>query len=212
MADELNILYRNKAIPYEEYFGEIGLTKEQVDERIRFANDFDDFLLLIMALIVTMKEFNAIDRTFIESQVRQGYKAMLEPYKIDGMDATDDYIDRYAVDFAESTIGGIDDPWYLSEDRAMWNAENEAFSMLGYKDFVEAVQAGYTHKRWISFMDKKTRKAHAEINGKEIPIFDYFQVGDAQMLFPKDTFSPESTGMDHPEQTVNCRCYVIYTR
>ncbi len=209
--DELNVIYENRAIPYEEYFGEVGLTKEQVDERIKFSNDFEDFLLMIMALIVAMKEIEYFDRAFIENQVRQGYKAMLEPYKTDGME-TDDYIDQYAMDFAKTTEQGLLDPWYYSDDRAMWNAENEAFTMLGYKDFVNAVEQGYTHKRWIAFMDKKTRKAHAAVNGKEIPIMSYFEVGNARMLFPKDTFSPESNAIDHPEQTVNCRCTIRYTR
>ena len=209
--DEINQIYKPMAQPYETYFSEMGITKKQVDERIRFAEDFEDFLMLIVALVLTMKDFSEFSYSFVLQQVKLGYIAILQSIGVDDA-LTQAYAEQYAENFTRTTAEHLSESWYTSADRVKWNAENEAVTILGYKDFLTAKKRGFKHKRWVAFIDNKTRKTHEIINGAEIPIDDYFIVGEAQMLFPKDTFTEYSTGAEHPEEIVNCRCFVRYTR
>lgn len=57
-------------------------------------------------------------------------------------------------------------------------------------------------KKWNSSNDGRTRKEHRKLDGKTIPLHEYFRVGRDKMLTP-------GTG-SHPEQNVNCRCYLTY--
>jgi uncharacterized protein with gpF-like domain len=92
----------------------------------------------------------------------------------------------------------------------MFIAENESNTLLNSKEFIEAKEDGKTHKIWMVYPDNRVRPTHIDVNGAKIPIDSYFYVGDAMMLYPKDVTSELSTGADHPEETVNCRCVVRY--
>lgn len=210
-VDELNEVgsYKPRTIPYREYFSSMWITKAQVDERIDFATSFENFLLLIMALIKTQQTFDKFDYDFVWAELVTGYQNVIEKFKpVD--EVIDEYTKTYADDFIRSTRENIDDPWFTSDDRVMFNAENEAVSIIGYKDFETAKKRGFKRKKWVTFMDKRTRKDHASLNGKTIPIDDYFRVGDAMAMFPKDLFTDESTLIDYPEQYVNCRCTIKF--
>lgn len=96
--------------------------------------------------------------------------------------------------------------WYLSEDRAKYNAENEANTVLNYKDYKEAAQ-NYKYKTWITENDIRVRDTHIPLEGETIPISDMFVVGEALMRFPKDI----EYAADSPEEIVNCRCSIKYS-
>ena len=100
--------------------------------------------------------------------------------------------------------------YWVSEDRAKFIAENEANTICNNQEYYEAVKAGKTHKIWMAFPDNRVRFTHEEANGSEIPIKDYFSVGRARMLFPKDLTSKYSTAEECPEEVINCRCTVKY--
>lgn len=96
--------------------------------------------------------------------------------------------------------------WYLSDDRAMYNAENEANTVLNYKDYKEA-SLKYKYKTWITENDSRVRQTHIPLEGETIPIADMFVVGEALMRFPKDI----EYASDYPEEIVNCRCSIKYS-
>ena len=205
--DELNTPkeYKERSIDYEKYFGEMDLTKEQKENRIATANEMENLMLFIFALLMTMNEYGLLDFNYVRQQLTSRYKTIMG-----NAGAVDDYLRIHAEDFADSFIESteikMDNPWYLSEDRARFIAENEANVVHNYLEYEKAIKAGYTKKQWITFMDGKERKSHAKLNKKTIPILELFAVGDTFMRFPKDM----EYASDFPKETVNCRCRVKY--
>lgn len=100
-----------------------------------------------------------------------------------------------------------DDNWYVSLDRAKYNAENEANTILNRSDFIEAREAGYKLKRWLTEHDDRVRFTHSMVEGITIPIDSLFVVGDSVFSYPRDmTYSP------NPNEYIGCRCSVEYLR
>ena len=100
-----------------------------------------------------------------------------------------------------------DDTYWLSYKRAEDIAKNESNTFLNYTDYVEAVDSGYTQKRWLTMLDDKVRQTHSEVEGATIGIDEVFHVGNSLMKFPHDlSESPD------PKEVIGCRCAVEYLR
>jgi hypothetical protein len=56
-------------------------------------------------------------------------------------------------------------------------------------------------KTWVGRVERE-RASHLATNGKSLPLFYAFQVGDDQLMFPGDP-----TGS--PENVINCRCSLV---
>jgi len=208
--DEINKLgepYKKRAIPYDEYFGEMELTEEQKEERISFSEETEDFIKFILALILAMTDYNAIDEDYLTETLTTSYLGVIGAYT-----GIDEYLETYAAEFSKDFIGttleNIEDVWYLSDDRAMFDAENEANTILNYKEYVMAIASGYTQKEWRTFRDSRVRKTHRKLDGKTIGIKSLFEVGKTFMRFPKDTKMAQT----HPEELIGCRCTIHYIR
>lgn len=111
----------------------------------------------------------------------------------------------------ESEKGEEDDllPYFMyfdSEDRAEFIAEDEANSIEGYEDFLVALMRGFTTKTWNTMQDKRVRDTHVRAEGQTVPIGEFFHVGNAMLMFPRDTVN----GADYPEELVNCRCWLTF--
>ena len=188
----------------DEYFDEMDLTEIEKKKRKAFAGDFLDVMLFIFTLFSVMKQYNRTNKEFIISQLKLRYSEIVLQY----MDI-DRYLEDCISDFSEETVDvtlrHIDEPFYLSDDRSLLIAENEANGVFNYQEFSEAVKAGKTRKRWITERDDKVRKTHAEVNGITIPINEPFVVGDSLMMFPKDASLNAEM-----EQISNCRCTIKY--
>ena len=113
---------------------------------------------------------------------------------------------KYPNDFDYTGEGN----YWISNDRAMYIAENEANTVINSAEFVEAKERGCTHKIWDVFPDDRVRMTHLDVYGARIPLDAYFDVGNARLLYPKDVTSEFSTGAEHPEECVNCRCSLLY--
>lgn len=206
--DELNALYKNRSMPYEQYFGEMELTEKQKEDRTNLAKDIEDLLLYIFALIGIMSEYNGVPDFYeIQSEIETRYAVILSKYSsLDGY--LQNYIDVFSGNFVESTVANIKNAWFLSNDRARFIAENEANATQNYMDFVNAIKSGKTKKRWIDKKDKRERETHLRVRKDIVPITELFVVGDSLMRFPKDI---EYAG-DFPEEIVNCRCTIKYIK
>lgn len=207
--DELNTIPKQKsvssrALPYEQYFGEMELTEEQKEERTKLAKDFEDMMLFLFALLAIVSEFSYENIQFVVNQVESRYLSVLGEYM-----ALDDYLNSYARQFAEDTVRTTtehsSDAWYTSSDRAMYVAENESNTSFNYSEYRQAVEQGKTQKQWITMRDKRVRHTHAEVDGETVGIEEVFLVGTSMMLFPKD----DSLGAAAKE-IINCRCSVKY--
>lgn len=72
-----------------------------------------------------------------------------------------------------------------------------------FQSALKGEKAGITQvKKWNSSNDGRTRKEHRKLDGKTIPLNEYFRVGNAKAL------KPGATG--RAEHDCNCRCYLTY--
>lgn len=203
--DEINALViTQRSIPYDEYFGEMRLSNEEKQKRIKLAERLENAFRDSLIFLLTMYQYNRLDWDEFGDRLEKGYRDAISGY-IDIDEFITVYIAETVIDIAESTRAHIDDPYYFSADRAMFAAENESNATMNYQQFKNAVKAGKRRKRWNSIIDNETRKTHRKIDGKTIKIDALFSVGDSLMRFPKDTlYNPEG------KEIVNCRCSITY--
>ncbi len=198
--DKLNIL---RSMDYETYFGEMQLSKEQIEERIRLARELEDLFVYCFAYIGISFDY---EKALMDLQPK--YRSLLIAYGLDE-ETANFFADWLPKEMIEATKRHEDDPWYLSYDRAAYNAEDQSNTILNKKDFLQAVSDGYSYKEWITILDGRERTTHMIADGTKIPITDFFEVGSALLFYPKDVVY--GNGAEHPEEIVNCRCSVLYS-
>ena len=72
-----------------------------------------------------------------------------------------------------------------------------------YESALQGEKAGIKQvKTWNSSNDGRTRKEHRKLDGKSIPVEEYFRVGNRKALKPGDT--------GDASQDINCRCFLTY--
>ena len=84
-------------------------------------------------------------------------------------------------------------------------SENEANSLLNYQELKQAIEDGYTHKTWVTERDNRVRDDHRDKEGETIPIAEYFEFPDCEMLCPHDVVNGTA------RQNANCRCSLRYS-
>lgn len=189
---------RKRSEPYETYFGDMYLTEEQIEDRKEVASRMEeplrDFLLLIMIGLATgVVLYEEAREELLQNLIAQNIAEV-------------EYLETLTADITDSTRRHPNDDWYFSEDRVIFISENEANTIMNGTEFQEARNRGMTRKQWIGMKDKRERETHVEMNDMILPIDEYFHVGEAQCLYPKDVISPYTTLTEHPEELVNCRC------
>ena len=217
-------IHKPRSLPFEQYFGEMDLSGRQKEERIELAKDLEARLLYFMDAVALYLNDGVGDTTqlltllitefeeaFNENRIEE--KASVVPdviadllYRVDDDDFVHLFSVRFAQEVLDSTLRNIEKPETLSADRAKLIAEEDANTVYNRVEFVKAVRRGKTHKRWITQRDSKVRATHKAVDSKAIPIADYFTVGNARMLYPRDIVN----GGMYPEEIVNCRCTCIY--
>lgn len=200
--DELNKLgIERRSMEFEQYFGEMGLSREQLDRRMDIADRLEDAFLDFYFWFTANED---ADSERVRSEVRQRIdNAVRTETDID--DALKAKLDAISDSIADTTIKRIDDPFTLSEDRAKENAEDTANSVWNYKEYEEALDSRARFKMWIAILDEKTRPDHEDADGQVVEITEPFDVGGWPMMYPKD----DSMGAPLDE-IVNCRCTVEY--
>lgn len=204
--DELNQI----AIPYEQYFGEMGLSQSEIDRRIALAEALDDVFIMYFLLIESDRTLGReLDVNYYVDYITRNYEDVLVKFGIDTESkypALPAHIKQAADEVVKQNKEKPDDAWYTSDDRAMVIAENETNAICEYTEFQDAVDSGKTKKTWNTMVDFRVRHTHMELEGKTIPIMDRFVVGKYEMYQPKDTSL--GAGM---EEIAGCRCWCTYT-
>ena len=60
--DELNDLVANKrSMSFEQFFGEMELSDEEIQQRIELAEKLEDGFLFVLALLFTMQQYNEVN-------------------------------------------------------------------------------------------------------------------------------------------------------
>lgn len=197
--DELNI------VSYEQYFGEMEISEKEKQDRIKLAYEFEEYLVwLFLALAAETWTLEEYYRMADEKYCQIAAKYM-------GVKEIPAYITDYAAEITmsivDTTLNNKEVDYYLSDERAKAIAANEANSIGNYREQVEMVKQGYKYKQWLTMKDNRVRHTHVQVDDTKIGIFDHFLVGDSEMMFPKDT----SLGAE-PEEIVNCRCSLRYSK
>lgn len=198
--DKLNNIKR-RSEPIDEYFADMGLPDDRRKRREEAAYAYLDMMLWYFLLLEAGTSYE--DANMMLAERYQDTMADL--------DILDAELMAYAYVFAD-TIGKTtkeheDDDWYTSDDRAAFIAENEASGTIGWDELMEAMEAGMTQKTWHGMLDKRERESHVDAEDQTVGIMEFFQVGEAQLLYPHD----EINGAEYPEETVGCRCWVTYS-
>lgn len=202
--DELNIPVFDAEAYIEEYFSPMGITEEQKDERKQASRDFRDFLLTLFLFLGIQSEYIAVNWKYVEDMFRTEFEQAALRYANNTPMLTN-YIADKASDFVRITRENIDKgEYWTSDERATYEAVNEANEVLGMTEFQKALESGKKYKTWHGIMDRRERKSHIKMENKRIPINDYFLMDKGILLYPGDAYNGE------PEEVDNCRCWLTY--
>ena len=204
--DEINQGSFDYARYIEDYFEPMDITEEQKDERKKASRDFRDFLLFLFTLLAVQDEFSSIDWAYFEAQFVIEFERNALKYARD-TELLQEFIRKKAEDFTNITREHYgEDSYWTSDERATFEAVNDANAVLGYEELDEAIENGYKYKTWKTELDARVRKDHRSMEGKKVKIDDYFVLPDCMMLMPHD----DVNGTE--KQVSNCRCSLKYTR
>lgn len=207
-------------LEYSDWFGEMGISDAAVEQRTLTAEMIDKHLL---------SAFSWYERH--NMSITDGYNRFYNAYLdlLDELDLEDDYLAERAVSFAkqvEKATRTHSGEYWTSADRAATIARTESNVINNYREYMDALGnessaaeeprggfggnlfSGKTYKTWHGMMDERERDTHVAMEGKTIPIEDYFIVGPSQseMLFPTDLSRNPS-----PDEYLNCRCWCTYS-
>lgn len=205
---------KQKHIDIDRYFDEMELPEIDVETRKEYARRMDKILFAALSLLFIVLAQNAYNNvSAIKDKLTDDLLGLAERFTSPDT-AMQNYIRQYSERFIDVTVekaqAYTDDQeeklaYWFSEDRSIYNAENEANTIFNYDDFRIAKEQGMTQKQWLTMRDERVRETHSHIDGTIIPIDAFFQVGDSLMRFPKDT-----EFCDDISEIANCRCYARY--
>lgn len=185
--DELNKLFGR-------YFSSMEISEEDKKKRVDCAFFFYDLFLYVFMMIKRDYDNNTLEqKEFYVNNLR---------YRMDDIDS--EYVEKMTEDVIDTTFRHLDEEYFLSEDRAILIAQNEANSTINHADFIQAKKNGKKYKTWLTEGDEKVREAHVMVDFTKIPIDEYFYVGEDRMLYPHDYINGSADNL------VNCRCSCKY--
>lgn len=211
MIDELNNLipYENKITDIDKWLDEfyevMPISDERKEKRKSVAKQIREAILFLFSLMYTMAENNSWNYDIALSAFRMEFRNVIVNYvKIDLF--MENYIQEFTQKYLDITIEHLskdDASFFVSDDRATIGGANESNSIIGYEELEEAIKDGSTMKRWRTQRDNRVRHTHREMEGKTIPIDDYFIVGGSALLYPRDPEGEE-------KEIAGCRCALEY--
>lgn len=203
--DELNDLVANKrSMSFEQFFGEMELPDEEIQQRIELAEKLEDGFLFVLALLFTMQQYNAVNWERARQEYENRYLSALAGY-VTITPYIRQYVRDMSYDIMDSTKKHQSEYYYYSPDRGKFMAECEANTTRSYQCNEDAIAQGKTMKRWLTMGDKRVRETHKEVGGTSKPIGEPFYVGGSLMMFPRDTqYSPPNS------LVCGCRCSIEY--
>lgn len=205
--DEINNLH-NEDDYILKYFEDMDITQSGKDKRIDFSTKMYDIMLFVFALVKSMQESGYIDEQYIILQLKNRYFELIDDFSMQSQ-YIQDYVGIFARQTVDVTLEHLQDidGYFMSNERALIIAVNEANTIFNYSDYDNAMNNGFTKKQWITEKDDKVRITHVEVDDSIVDINEPFVVGDSLLMFPKDTSLGASA-----EEVVNCRCSIKYLK
>ena len=190
-----------------EYFDVMDIDDKQKEKRKDLAKEIRNALLFLFALINVSYEYDYLSYEYVLGMFRAEFQQIVLQYgRLDIY--TEKYIQKVTKDVVDTTFKNLDlvNPnFWMSDERAIIVGENEANSILNYEELQEAIDNGYTMKEWLTERDGRVRKTHRAVDGKKIPIEEYFEFPDCKGLFPHDYDNLSD------KELSNCRCTLRFS-
>lgn len=203
--DELNDLVANKrSMSFEQFFGEMELSDEEIQKRIELAEKLEDGFLFVLALLFTMQQYNEVNWERARQEYENRYLSALAGY-VTITPYIRQYVRDMSYDIMDSTKKHQAEYYYYSPDRGKFMAECESNTTRSYQCNEDAIAQGKTMKRWLTMGDKRVRATHKEVGGTSKPIGEPFYVGQSLLQYPRDFSLGASTA-----ETAGCRCSIEY--
>ena len=219
--DNLNNIqteYTEESFDIERFIDEMEISDEQKDNRKELAQELSLALMFLFALVrEQMNYYGYIDYAILYNRFKGKFEPIVLKYARND-EYIQTYVDKASNDIINTTINRAaldtaiivgamqaeesNTDFWLSQERADIVAANEANTILNYEELQEAVDEGKTKKQWVTMHDRRVRHTHRQIDGKTIDIDEFFQVGDVQLMIPRDEVNDWTGG----EETANCRC------
>ena len=202
-TDELNSQEFDAEEFIRDFFKPMRISEDRKEDRVETTKDIRDSLLFLFTLIAVMADYMETDWETIETQFGNDLNRIIATHGY-ASPYMNEYVASKISDFITTTKNNLgDDPYWLSDERATAEAANEANDIVGYKEVRKAIDKGYTQKKWVTQNDIKVRPSHMKMEGKTVPIKDFFVLDKGKMLYPHDF-------VNCPEETYNCRCAVVF--
>ena len=204
--DELNELVGFKrSLPFNIYFGEMLISSEQREKRIKLAERLEDGLLDVLAWAFYTQQTRKLSEAEVRGRIKGVFETALDA-DIKRLRETDRMMNALSREMARTTVKrGKTDPFFDSADRARLNAEDLANHFLNYSEF-ENARGRFKWKTWNTILDGRERITHNIADGQMQPIAMPFEVGSSLLMYPHD----DSLGADLTE-LISCRCSVSYS-
>lgn len=212
--DELNILWINSMeLTSEEKLLRIemisnferDINKVFDSQRSRIENESESKYLLYAAVYAAIMSASYVQQT---NSYFKRYVQMITGGKSGISDYSKKWIEKRSQQFAKEVqettqkfleAGDYESAFSVSRaksiSRTEMNALCECATLEGY------YQSGYNGKKWVSFKDSKVRTNHKDADGQIKGLFEPFDIGDSQLMFPQDGSLGASA-----KEIVNCRC------
>lgn len=203
--DELNTPEFDAEAYIESYFKPMRISDKEKETRKQASRDFRDYLLTLFLLLGIQTEYLAVNWDVIQAEMQLQFEKAALRYA-NNTQMLRDYIADKAADFVRTTRENMEEgSYWTSDERATYEAVNEANEVMGIADYQTAVENGMRFKTWLTQNDSRVRKSHRAVEGKKIPIDDYFVLEKGLLLYAGDY-------ENCPEETVNCRCVTKYSK
>ena len=216
LAEDVYKEIEEKAFDYKEfindYFKPMDISEKQREERRKLANEMFNVFLFLFSLVEVSQNYNYLNVEYLVTQFELQYAPLVMSYSRND-EYISGYVDKVSKDIVNTTVDNVRKPkdssenkFATSDKRAALLSVNEANSVENYEELQEAIENGYTKKSWCTMLDRKVRDTHRVLEGKTIPIDEYFEVGDDLLLFPRDEENCENI-----ENIAGCRCSLKYS-
>lgn len=203
--DELHKLGRKRrSEPIEEYYDPMHISQKRKENRIRTAEKYRDAVLAYMRFVDEYAAYQDYIDVSAKEYLHKGLLDVIGDLLVVNQ-VLADYAERISSDIHGATMRHLDDPYFMSEDRATFIGEDESNSLWNWEELEEAQLYGRTDKTWNTVGDSHVRDTHVDVDGITLPLEEPFVVGGVEMMTPRD---PE---VDAPEETAGCRCWLTFS-
>lgn len=223
--DELNA-FRKKA---ETWFSKVKVNDKEKKQREDLAIDYCEIIIMLF-LMITEQEYEREDciafteerlKVLAERELGNENIAYINDWAATkAVSIVDETYEKYENEIEDQTIEEEEEEktvsipelgiriseknYWTSDERALMIGLELSTTVYNFKELSDALAAGKTRKVWETMEDERVRKTHEEVAGVDIPITEFFVVGNSYMMMPCDTVNGAEM-----KEIAGCRCHLV---